>query len=106
MNSGGGYHEPQCYSRFDYEYKVLQKLITLDEAQKGLTETLKTQENEQTKQKIALLEETQENLADTLRTRENEIQDLKTEVKRLTDVSTINTVQGKCYISSATKQGF
>ena len=23
-------HEPQCYSRFDYEYKVVQKLVDLD----------------------------------------------------------------------------
>ena len=27
-------HEPQCYSRFDYEYKVVQKLVDLDNGQK------------------------------------------------------------------------
>ena len=26
-------HEPQCYSRFDYEYKVVQKLVDLDNSQ-------------------------------------------------------------------------
>ena len=28
--------EPQCYSRFDYEYKVLQHLVSLKEAEKEL----------------------------------------------------------------------
>ena len=27
------YDEPQCYSRFDYEYKVLQHLVSLKEAE-------------------------------------------------------------------------
>ena len=29
----------QCYSRFDYEYKVLQHLVTLKEAEKELRAT-------------------------------------------------------------------
>ena len=28
--------EPQCYSRFDYEYRVLQNLVSLKEAEKEL----------------------------------------------------------------------
>ena len=27
-------NEPQCYSRFDYEYKVVQKLVELEQKQK------------------------------------------------------------------------
>ena len=35
--------EPQCNSRFDYEYKVLQKLLELETSQKELQETVKIQ---------------------------------------------------------------
>ena len=31
--------EPQCYSRFDYEYKVVQKLVALENANKGLIDS-------------------------------------------------------------------
>ena len=35
--------EPQCYSRFDYEYKVIQKLVQLEEWKKELSETVEAQ---------------------------------------------------------------
>ena len=37
--------EPQCNSRFDYEYKVLQKLLELETSQKELQETIKIQQD-------------------------------------------------------------
>ena len=38
-------NEPQCLSRFDYDYKVLQKLVSLENSQTELQETIKQQEN-------------------------------------------------------------
>ena len=32
--------EPRCYSRFDYDYKVVQHLVTLKEAETELRETI------------------------------------------------------------------
>ena len=32
--------EPQCYSRFDYDYKVIHHLVTLKEAETELRETI------------------------------------------------------------------
>ena len=32
--------EPQCYSRFDYEYKVLQNLVSLKRAEEELRQTI------------------------------------------------------------------
>lgn len=52
--------EPQCYSRFDYEYKVLQRLIQLEESHKGLIEKLndRERENSELRSKIQQLNET------------------------------------------------
>jgi len=36
--------EPACMSRFDYEYKVLSKLVELETLQKRLQETVITQQ--------------------------------------------------------------
>ena len=37
--------EPQCLSKFDYDYKVLQKLVSLESSQIQLHETIKQQED-------------------------------------------------------------
>lgn len=54
--------EPQCYSRFDYEYKVLQRLIQLEESHKGLIEKLndRERENSELRSQIKQLNETVE----------------------------------------------
>ena len=38
--------EPQCLSRFDYDYKVLQKLVALENQQTKQQETIVQQQNE------------------------------------------------------------
>ena len=38
--------EPQCLSRFDYDYKVLQKLVELENKQTQQQETIVQQQNE------------------------------------------------------------
>ena len=39
-------NEPQCYSRFDYEYKVVQKLFELENSQKQHFEKINALEHE------------------------------------------------------------
>ena len=45
--------EPQCYSRFDYDYKVIHHLVTLKEAETELRETIN-----QLQERVSHLEKT------------------------------------------------
>ena len=83
--------EPQCHSRFDYEYKVLQRLVRLEESHNGLTEKMTASENENNE----LKNEIKRNIAAS----ENENNELKNEIKRLNDL--VINLSENC----ATKQG-
>ena len=48
--------EPHCYSRFDYEYKVLQRLIQLEEDKRRHEDKLKSCEDDSLKQRLSQLE--------------------------------------------------
>lgn len=71
--------EPNCFSRFDYEYKVLQKLIQLEEANKKLEE----EHNE--------LKEAHNDLVEASKARDIEIEDQTSEIRALR--SLVNTTQ-------------
>ena len=80
--------EPHCYSRFDYEYKVLQRLIRLEETQNDVTEKLTTSENEKDdlKREIKKLEESHKGLSEKLAGSENERDELKHEIKIINEM--------------------
>ena len=113
--------EPNCYSRFDYEYKILQRLIQLEESQNGLNEKLAASENEkdELKREIKRLEESQQDLteklmgnelekgelkrafAEKLAVNEQEKDELKDEINRISDLvnklgDTGATEKGNC----------
>ena len=91
--------EPNCYSRFDYEYKVLQRLIQIEEFQNGVTEKLASSENERVElnreikrleEKLAVYEqekgELKRELAEKLAATEQEKDELRDELIRIRDV--------------------
>ena len=80
--------EPNCYSRFDYEYKVLQRLIQLEDSQNGLKEKLAANENEkeELKREIKRLEESQRDLTGKLVENELEKDELKDELTRISEL--------------------
>lgn len=57
-------NEPQCYSRFDYEYKVVQKLVELENSQRQQLEIYKVlqTEFENFKSQLAAVESVNKNL--------------------------------------------
>ena len=75
--------EPHCFSRFDYEYKVLQKLIQLEEGHKKL-------------------EEANEDLAEAIKERDIKIEEQNNEVKALREF--VNTTQLQKYESKGKVQ--
>ena len=56
--------EPQCYSRFDYEYKVVEKLFTLETAYKKQQEIMQELKDalEETKNENKVLKKEMEDL--------------------------------------------
>lgn len=77
--------EPHCFSRFDYEYKVLQKLIQLEEGHKKL-------------------EEANEGLAEAIKERDIKIEEQNNEMKALREL--INTTQLQKYDSKGPDVAF
>ena len=61
--------EPQCNSRFEYEYKVLQKLVELETSQKELQDTIILHEEtlEKRDETITALETSQKALQETIK---------------------------------------
>ena len=77
--------EPRCYSRFDYDYKVIQKLFLLDQSQKELQDTMEANHNE-LKEALETVSRTNEEQLEKLR--END----KIQEERLHQRSYVNGV--------------
>lgn len=87
--------EPHCYSRFDYEYKVLQRMVQLEESQKRLSEKLETVDNDDLKERLTQLEIGQLLINETLNT-------VKTDTSEELTTATGPIVVFSAYIDSTT----
>lgn len=95
--------EPKCYSRFDYEYKVVQKLVQLEESQKLFKETIETQQETISKQaneiqRLSTRTERSESLINSLQQQTRSLDTLKQKLHNTTTiVERINSKYGKTF---------
>ena len=81
----GDGEEPRCYSRFDYEYKVIQRLFLLDQSHKELQEAMEGNHNK-LKEALEIVSRTNEEQLEKLR--END----KIQEERIHEMANVNGV--------------
>ena len=83
--------EPQCRSQFDYEYKVVQKIVALENFCEGLKNTNKELRDEiqTTTNELRGVIQTNNELRAEIQTTTNEIQYLKSKIsgKKMTNIN-------------------
>lgn len=92
-------NEPQCYSRFDYEYKVVQKIFELENSQKQHFEKINALEHElsnfktESQEELTKLEDANVKLTATLEDMNKRIENLTTQVQNIKESNNPPTVR-------------